>query len=245
MARGRGALVLTPNKNKKNINIKSVTTQLQTKFKDLGNGFQGWVSKQSWESLPVEAAVATTNYALQGAAFGFFSGSVAKIEAAHKIFHVFGSTPLTAARNVAVMSGTNAGVSCVMKRIRGKDDVEAKMVAGFCSGFLSSVIGKSPLEDAIATGALFAVCHKVSKHVFSFFRPPVLEGTCYTRTRCMLSNLGLQNFEKNFKKHYFTDNLMPLLKESDLEMAGIPRGPRILILNHIERDPNVRKMRGS
>lgn len=30
------------------------------------------------------------------------------------------------ARNFAVMTGVNAGISCVMKRIRGKEDVQSR-----------------------------------------------------------------------------------------------------------------------
>ncbi|KAG6400750.1 hypothetical protein SASPL_137592 [Salvia splendens] len=32
--------------------------------------------------------------------------------------------PFVQARNFAVMTGANAGISCVMKRLRGKDDVQ-------------------------------------------------------------------------------------------------------------------------
>ena len=34
--------------------------------------------------------------------------------------------PLVQARNFAVMTGVNAGISCVMKRIRGKEDVQSR-----------------------------------------------------------------------------------------------------------------------
>lgn len=34
--------------------------------------------------------------------------------------------PLLQARNFAVMTGANAGISCVMKRLRGKDDVQSR-----------------------------------------------------------------------------------------------------------------------
>lgn len=30
------------------------------------------------------------------------------------------------ARNFAVMTGVNAGISCVMKRLRGKEDVQSR-----------------------------------------------------------------------------------------------------------------------
>lgn len=34
--------------------------------------------------------------------------------------------PLVQARNFAVMSGTNAGISCVMRRIRGVEDIQGR-----------------------------------------------------------------------------------------------------------------------
>lgn len=48
-------------------------TQFQNKFKELENGFKGWLSKQS---LPVEAAVVTLTSAAQGAAMGGFMGTL-------------------------------------------------------------------------------------------------------------------------------------------------------------------------
>lgn len=48
-------------------------TQLQTKYKDLENGFKSWLAKQS---LPVEAAVVTLTSAAQGAAMGGFMGTL-------------------------------------------------------------------------------------------------------------------------------------------------------------------------
>ena len=47
--------------------------QLQTRFKEVENGFKTWLSKQS---LPVEAAVVTATSAFQGAAIGAFMGTL-------------------------------------------------------------------------------------------------------------------------------------------------------------------------
>ncbi|MCL7047369.1 hypothetical protein MKW94_014628, partial [Papaver nudicaule] len=49
----------------------------------------------------------------------------------------------------------------------------------------------------------------------------------------MLSKLGLQNYEKNFKKGLLTDITLPLLTDSALKDVGVPPGPRLLILDHI------------
>ena len=35
--------------------------------------------------------------------------------------------PLIQARNFAVMTGTNAGIACIMKRLRGKEDVQSRL----------------------------------------------------------------------------------------------------------------------
>lgn len=45
-----------------------------------------------------------------------------------------------------------------------------------------------------------------------FSQPPV-EDTHYAKTRSMLNNLGLQNYEKNFKKGLLSDNTLPLLND--------------------------------
>lgn len=34
--------------------------------------------------------------------------------------------PLVQARNFAVITGVNAGISCVMKRLRGKEDLQSR-----------------------------------------------------------------------------------------------------------------------
>lgn len=45
------------------------------------------------------------------------------------------------------------------------------------------------------------------------FSQPPAEDIYYTRTRTMLNNLGLQNYEKNFKRGLLTDNTLPLLTD--------------------------------
>ena len=47
--------------------------QLQARFKDLENGFRGWLAKQF---LPVEAAIVAATSAAQGAAIGAFIGTL-------------------------------------------------------------------------------------------------------------------------------------------------------------------------
>jgi hypothetical protein len=45
------------------------------------------------------------------------------------------------------------------------------------------------------------------------FSQPKGEDTYYSRGRSMLQELGLQNYEKNFKKGLLTDQTLPLLND--------------------------------
>lgn len=44
----------------------------------------------------------------------------------HFGLQALGGGPFVQARNFAVMTGVNAGISCVLKRIRGKEDVQSR-----------------------------------------------------------------------------------------------------------------------
>ncbi|MCL7049151.1 hypothetical protein MKW94_015966 [Papaver nudicaule] len=225
-----GTVTLPPNKN------KLAKPELQIKWRELEQGFQ--------------TALVTAGHALKGAAWGAvfgaltgsFLGNWPQIEGSGTFPFIVG-----AARDFAIFRGTSEGMICAMQRIRGEDDTKARMVAGFTSGLVTTVVGPKPFpaSQAVNTGLFFALCYGLMHKVFGSSQPPVLEGTCYTKTRCMLLNLGLQKYEKRFRKHLLTDNTMPLLNRSDLVEAGIPLGPSILILNHIQRDLDLQKMRGS
>lgn len=45
-----------------------------------------------------------------------------------------------------------------------------------------------------------------------FSKPPI-EDMRYSETKSMLSRLGLESYEKNFKKGLLTDNTLPLLTD--------------------------------
>ncbi|KAJ0650794.1 putative mitochondrial import inner membrane translocase subunit TIM22 [Helianthus annuus] len=113
-------------------------TYLETKHNELRNGFKGWLAKQS---LPVEAAVVTLTGAAKGAIFGGFTGAFAKDSstapppddsvnpntmASFQKSQAPAGGPLIHARNYAVISGVNAGISSVLKRLRGKEDVQTR-----------------------------------------------------------------------------------------------------------------------
>ncbi|KAI3932052.1 hypothetical protein MKW92_008688 [Papaver armeniacum] len=48
--------------------------------------------------------------------------------------------PLIQARNFAMMNAINTCMYCVLERIRGKEDVQGSMVAGFCGGVMLSIV---------------------------------------------------------------------------------------------------------
>ncbi|KAA3475927.1 mitochondrial import inner membrane translocase subunit TIM22-like [Gossypium australe] len=177
--------------------------QLQAKFKEVENGFRAWLSKQP---LPVEATVVTTTGAAQGAAIGALMGG-----------------PLVQARNFAVMTGVNAGISCVMKRLRGKEDVQSSMAAAFGSGAMFSLVsgmgGPNQAANAVTSGLFFALVQGGLFQLGQKFSQPPVEDVNYYRTRSMLNSLGLQNYEKNFKKGLLTDSTLPLL--TDRQAVGL------------------------
>ncbi|CAI9087020.1 OLC1v1020973C1 [Oldenlandia corymbosa var. corymbosa] len=239
--------------------------QIQAKYKELEDGFKGWLAKQS---LPVEAAVVTLTSATQGAAIGALMGTFTndfassmptpppgspnfnpEAMASLKQAQALSGGPFVQARNFAVMTGVNAGISCVMKRVRGKEDVQSSMVAAFGSGAIFSLVsgmgGPNPASNAITSGVLFALFQGGLFQLGQKFSTPPAEDVYYVKTRSMLSNLGLQNYEKNFKKGLLTDNTLPLLTDSALRDVKIPPGPRLLILDHIQSDPEFKEKKGS
>lgn len=42
------------------------------------------------------------------------------------ILQAVAGSPLVQARNFAVVTGVNAGINCVMKRLRGKEDLQSR-----------------------------------------------------------------------------------------------------------------------
>ncbi|KAL4557244.1 hypothetical protein LXL04_035417 [Taraxacum kok-saghyz] len=236
-------------------------TQLQTKYKELENGFKAWLAKQS---LPVEAAVVTLTSATQGAAMGGFMGTLtndvssafpaapppggslnSQTMASFQQAQALAGGPLIQARNFAVMTGVNAGISCVMKRLRGKEDVQSSMVAAFGSGVMFSLVsgmgGPNQATNVITSGVFFALVQGGLFKVGEKFSKPSVEDVMYSETRAMLSNLGLGNYEKNFKKGLLTDSTLPLLTDSALKDVSIPPGPRLVILDHVQRNKEVKK----
>ncbi|XP_024030611.1 mitochondrial import inner membrane translocase subunit TIM22 [Morus notabilis] len=149
--------------------------QFQAKYKELENGFKAWLEKQP---LAVEAAVVTVTSAAQGAGIGSLMGTLTKdvsssiptppqanltpqAMASFQQAQALSGGPLVQARNFAVMTGVNAGLSCVMKRLRGKEDVQSSMVAAFGSGAMFSLVsgmgGPNQVANAATSGLFFAL----------------------------------------------------------------------------------------
>ncbi|KAJ6845310.1 uncharacterized protein M6B38_289715 [Iris pallida] len=238
--------------------------EVQARLKELETGFRSWAAKQT---LPVEATIVTATGAVQGAAIGGLMGILTSSSSSSSLFppppgpaglppdamaslkqaQAFTGSPLVQARNFAVMTGVNAGISCVMKRIRGVEDVEGSMAAAFGSGAMFSLVsgmgGPNQAVNAVTSGLFFALVQGGLFKMGQKFSQPPAEDLYYSRARSMLTSLGLQNYEKNFKRGLLTDSTLPLLSDSALRDVKIPPGPRLLILDHIQRDPELRKAR--
>lgn len=236
---------------------KGPIAQLQNKFKELDNGFKTWLSRQT---APVDVAVTTATSAIQGGAIGALMGTLTsdissslptqtngvnpQAMASFKQAQAFTGGPLLQARNFAVMTGVNAGITCAMKRLRGGvEDVQTSMVAAFGSGAMFSLVsgmgGPNQAANAVTSGLFFALVQGGLFKIGQKFSQPSPEENYYVKTKSMLFKLGLQNYEKNFKKGLLTDNTLPLLTDSALRDVKIPPGPRLLILDHIQRDPDA------
>ncbi|KAI3982848.1 hypothetical protein MKX01_010331 [Papaver californicum] len=117
-AQGRsgGAMVMVPNNDNSNNNFMSQLLKSIKEVEDGIDGYRNWLRKLP---LPVEAAVVTTTNVIGGAALGALFGTLPNN---NPVFSVFRGGPLLQARDLAVMQGVEACVSCVVERIKGKKD---------------------------------------------------------------------------------------------------------------------------
>ncbi|OAY85543.1 hypothetical protein ACMD2_16342 [Ananas comosus] len=213
---------------KKNPNPNPVE-QLAARVRGMEGGFRAWLARQP---MPVEAAVATAAGAAQGAAIGGLMGTLTADALPSPVpppqampsfnqAQAFAGGPLVQARNFAVMTGVNAGISCVLRRIRGVEDVQSSMAAAFGSGALFSLVSgmgaPNPVANAVTSGLAFAIFQGGFFMVGQKFSQPPADDVHYSRTKSMLTSLGLQNYEKNFKKGLLTDHTLSLLTDRDPE----------------------------
>nr|GEX34242.1 mitochondrial import inner membrane translocase subunit TIM22-like [Tanacetum cinerariifolium] len=239
-------------------------TQLKTKIKAFETLFKDWLIKHTVpvraaivaaekHSIPLRLLAKTGDGAIGGAAVGFVVNRV--------------SIPLlrphvneeVTARSSAVYMGSYAGILGVMKRLRGKEDVETQHLQGsplvqnmllvlivliyayhcsFVTGFGAAVIyslvcgikGTDILYNGVSSGLWNVVNFKKREKS----KLQAEEDKLFNETRGMLSSLGFDQYEKNFKKGMLTDKSLP-----DLQEIKIPIGARRLILDHIQREKKV------
>ncbi|XP_042465693.1 chloroplastic import inner membrane translocase subunit HP30-2-like [Zingiber officinale] len=223
----------------------------EVRIKELETGLRAYLAKQL---TTVETAIVTAIVTAHGA----FIRALMISHVGHCHLHplyvlknmfflhelqAFAGGPLVQARNFVVMTGTNAGISCVMKRIRGVEDMHSSMVAAFGSGAMFSLVsgigGSNQAVNAVTSGLFFALIQGGFFIESERFTKPPADDMFYSRTKGMLTCLGLQNYEKNFKKGIFNDATLPLLTDSALRDVNIPPGPRLLILDHIQRNRDL------
>ncbi|XP_078441397.1 chloroplastic import inner membrane translocase subunit HP30-2-like [Wolffia australiana] len=227
-------------------------------------GFGAWLGQQSFA---VEAAITAGLAAVQGGVMGALmsslnkdlaaslksQGGAAAVESGAAKFLLPPEAsiggPLIQARNFAVLTGANAGIHCIIKKVRGVDDVQNNMAAAFGSGFLFSLVSSSSgpnIPGAVGTGALFALLqggvYKLGQMMPKESGSSKEEDDPFYAKGCgMLRTLGLERYEKNLKKGSLTDASLPFLTDSDLKEASIPTGPRLIILDHIHRKSELAK----
>ena len=113
--------------------------------------------------------------------------------------------PMQQARNFAVMTGVNAGVLTLMRRIRKVDDVNNSLAAAFASGSCFSLVSGmggaaapgaaaatgNPLMGALSAGVVFAAFQGAIYKLGEAFSGPKVADTDYARVHAMLTSLGL------------------------------------------------------
>lgn len=237
---------------------------LQLRYKELqsnvklllqGDALNTWLRQQS---APVEVAITTAISAVQGAALGGLMGVLAgdvrnafptqppgtspQALSSFQQAQALTGGPFVQARNFAVMTGVNTCISCAMKRTRGGvEDVQTSMVAAFGSGamftLVSGVGGQNVASNAVMTGVFFAIIQGGMFKLGKLAQPPP-DDMYYANAKSMLRCLGLERYEKNFKKGLLTDSTLSLLNDSALRDAKVPPGPRLLILDFVKRNPH-------
>ncbi|CAI7866146.1 unnamed protein product, partial [Closterium sp. NIES-54] len=127
-----------------------VLGQLQAKYQEIEGRAKAWVARQP---PPVEVAIVAAASALQGGAIGAMMGSLTseaagsmpspatmpgmtpEAAASMKQMQALTGGPWTQARNFAVMTGVNAGITAAMKRARGGvEDLQTRCVLGCVGG---------------------------------------------------------------------------------------------------------------
>ena len=164
----------------------------------------------------------------------------------------FSGPPKTLALNLAVFTAVQAGLTLAVKRYRGVDDVQTNMIGMFGAGaslsLTTNIFGNQPASsgqvkpttpsayaiDAVRTGALFAALNGAFMKLGQRFGGKnSSQDVYYYHTFGMLASLGLEKYEKNFRRGQLMDDCLSLLSDSALREIKIPPGPRLKILNYV------------
>ena len=164
----------------------------------------------------------------------------------------FSGPPKVLALNLAVFTAVQGGLTLAVKRYRGVDDIQTNMIGMFgavaalslttnLSGGQSATPGQVKpttftgyITDAARTGILFAALNGAFMQAGQWFSGKnTSEDVYYFHTVSMLRILGLEKYERNFRKGLLMDDCLTLLSESSLREVKIPPGPRLKILNYV------------
>lgn len=163
----------------------------------------------------------------------------------------FAGPPKVLALNIAVFSAVQGGLTLAVKKYRGKDDITTNMIGMLGAGAALSLctnLGPAPAApgqvkpttplgyatDAVRTGVLFAALNGAFMKVGQMFTGKnSSQDIYYYHTVGMLTALGLEKYEKNFRRGLLMDDCLALLSDSALKEVKIPPGPRLKILNYV------------
>jgi len=163
-------------------------------------------------------------------------------------------TPIQLAANLAALSGASTATSHYIKKYTKQDDGFANMCGGFSGGAAYSLMSNTfsrasgpPMPnmpappttaagivmDMLRSGCIFGLFYLGSDKLGKWFQGGGAEvDVQYYHTKVMLEQLGLSEYEKNFRKGKLTDACLPLLDQYSLAEVKIPPGPRLLITNY-------------
>ncbi|PWA63528.1 mitochondrial import inner membrane translocase subunit TIM22 [Artemisia annua] len=220
----------------KDIQLQNPLTMLKTRYLECETVIKNWFVKQS---LPAAVAVVTSFGIVVGGVSGYYLSTdlPLKINSKSPIGPIFtGGGRLLQACNGDVLIGANSGISCFMEKLRGKEDVQSSLVAGFGAGVMASLVCGIHGTNAIKNGVYYALFYGATFKVNEKWSQRPKKHDQYEKMKDMLSSLDLNRYEKNFKKGLLTDKTLPLINDSDLQEVKIPVGARRLILDHIQRE---------
>ena len=162
--------------------------------------------------------------------------------------------PRVLAVNLAVFTAVQGGLTATFKKMNRFTELETGMMSMFGGGAALSissslsgqkgafggadaVVPEGPgqiAQEAVKSGVLFALLNgafiKIGQ---SFSGKNEKTDVFYSHAVRMLATLGLEKYEKNFKRGLLTDDCLLLLNDSALQEVRIPPGPRLKILNYV------------